>query len=82
MPQLSEQAKKLIEDFERKIENISAGERDEILKRMTSHIYALNEETRGLFEKLQREKDQRNVEILNSRGVSGEEDIENIRDYI
>ncbi|MFA6503127.1 MAG: hypothetical protein WCT45_02635 [Candidatus Paceibacterota bacterium] len=82
MPQLSEPAKKLIEEFERKIETISPEERDAILKRMTSHILALNEDVRGLFQTLQKDKARREGEILNARGVPGEEDLENIRDYI
>lgn len=82
MPQLSEQAKNLIDEFERKIENIPVEERDAVLKRMTSHILALNEDVRGLFQTLQKDTAKREGEILNARGVSGEEDLENIRDYI
>jgi len=75
MPQLSEQAKRLIEDFERKIEAIPANERDAVLERMTSHILALNEDVKGLFAILQ--KDTKEVE-----DVPSEKNISNLRDYI
>lgn len=53
MDQLSEQARRLIDDFEKKIEGIPADERNAVLRRMTSHIFSLNEEVRSAFEILQ-----------------------------
>lgn len=52
MYNLSEQAQKLIDDFEKEIETIPADERDAVLKRMTSHISALDEDAKNLLKRL------------------------------
>lgn len=52
MYDLSEQAQKLIEDFEKRIETVPADERNAVLKRMTSHISALNEDAENLLKRL------------------------------
>lgn len=76
MYRLSEQAQKLIDDFEKQIEVLPVEERNEVLKKMTSHVCALNEDVKDLFKTLQ-----------TSRGLGGtnktqDKDINHISDYL
>jgi acyl-CoA reductase-like NAD-dependent aldehyde dehydrogenase len=50
---LSNEAKRIITEFEDRVRALSADERDDVLKRLTSHINTLNEEAAGLLHTLQ-----------------------------
>ena len=70
MDQLSEQARRLIDDFEKRIEGIPADERNAVLRRMTSHVSALNEEVRNVFE------------ILKSARKKSDGDADHLSEYL
>lgn len=70
MYNLSDQAQKLIDDFEKQIENISAEERSAVLKRMTSHIAALNEDAENLLQKLR------------GPGADAETDVDHVSSFL
>ena len=80
MYQLSEQAQKLIEDFEKQIEKLPVEERNTVIKRMTSHILALNEEVGEVLKIVQDSRHRSGVDDQNSK--EGKNDIDNIRDFI
>ena len=49
MPQLSEQAQKLINDFKQRIKSLPPEERVEVLRKMTESLTALNQEVKHTF---------------------------------
>lgn len=52
MGRLTEKAERLVAEFKKRIETLPESERDEVIKKMTESISALNEDLKAAYNKL------------------------------
>ncbi|MFA6414476.1 MAG: hypothetical protein WC217_02050 [Candidatus Paceibacterota bacterium] len=76
---LSEQAQQLVADFEKQIEALPVEERSAVIKRMTSHISALNDDVKNVFKFMQESKYTSGDGLYRETGRS---DANHVRDFI
>ncbi len=72
MNPITKQALDIVEEFEKQISTLPAGEREFVLKRLTSHVSALNEDVTKVLRAI----------TLNHPEAEETRDADHIRDYL